>query len=134
MSTENRNFFPHEQAYTEWIQTIPAIFSVLEDSSDELAETEGPYFFSPQCLILRVKRDYCALLRVETRQQAAYTWYVARSPGEGEEVFAAYLWHKQGDGPPMVVGGSTLEQAKAALTEFLRDSGNHLATVRLWPV
>ena len=133
MSTENRNFFPNEKAYTEWIQTIPALFSVLGDSSDDLAETEGPYFFSPQCLILRVKRDYCALLRVETRQQADFTWYVATSRDEGEEVYAAYLWHK-GDGTPSIVGGSTLEQARAALTAFLSDSGNHLATRRLWQV
>ena len=133
MPTENRIFFSNEQAYTAWIQSIPGIFHVQEDGPDELAETEGPYFFSPQCLILRFQRDYCALLRVETRQQADFTWYVARSRDEGEEVFAAYLWNR-GDDSPKIVGGSTIEQVRAALTEFLHDDGNRLATVRLWPV
>ena len=144
MGTKSTPFFPDEQAYTSWIQSIPAVMRVLDGGDDELAEdVDGPYYYSPHHLILRVNRSYCALVRVGKKQEANFFWYNAGTRdagGEGveedrveedggEEVFAAYLWNRRAR-PPEIVGGETIQEARAAITSYLGQSGGR-ATVRL---
>lgn len=105
------------------------------EGGDELVEdAEGPYFYSPQCLILRVQGYYSALVRVATREEADFTWYVAANQDEGEEVFAALLRDSRREDQPSVVGDVSIQGARAAITAFFGSHGRGLLTRHLWPV
>lgn len=126
-------FFQDEQAYRAWIQSMPAIIQIEDGREDLAEEVEGPYFYAPHCLILRVGRDYCALVRVGSREEACFTWYVAETRDTGEEVFATYLLDRRHD-PPRMVGAPTIRQAREVIAEFLASGHSGLATVHLWPL
>jgi hypothetical protein len=132
--SEQIPFFPDEQAYTSWIQSLPPIMSIQQGGEEELAENvEGPYYYDPHCLILRVGRSYCALVRVPGRRKARLSWYVAETRETGEEVFATYLVDRS-QVPPEVVGGPTIQRAREAIAEFRMSGRSRLATVHLWPL
>lgn len=134
MSAANSIFFPDKQSYDTWIQRIPGVMRVLkEEAGDELEEdAEGPYFYSPQCLILRVHGYYSALVRVDSREEADFTWYVAANQDEGEEVLAALLRDSRRE-DRAVIGGVSIQGARAAITAFLGSHGQGRLTRRLWP-
>lgn len=115
-----RAFFSDEAAYTRWIQSIPGILRILDGDRDELAEdVDGPFFYSTSHLLLRVDGKYCALIRVDTRAQATFSWYVAQTRETGDTVFADFLWDRRKP-VPEIVGGTTITQARAALAAFLQ--------------
>jgi len=129
-------FFPDEQSYWAWIERMPPILRLLTGGGDELADyADGPYFYSPHYLILRVYGYYCALVRVATPGEADFTWYVASSPDEGETVYAAILRdRRQKDkipgGKGKIIGGKRIQDAQEALAAFL-DSGGRGRLTRL---
>jgi len=136
MPAANSIFFPDKHSYDAWIERIPGVMRVLkEGGGDELEEeAEGPYFYSPQCLILRVHGYYSALVRVDSREEADFTWYVAANQDEGEEVFAALLCDSRREDQPAVVGDVSIQGARAAITAFLGSHGQGRLTRHLWPV
>src|SRR5437868_3900252 len=86
--------------------------------------TEGPYFLTPEYLLLRVGSGtgcrYNVLVRVSSEAEADYRWYVRAHQHDqaGETVFAAYLWDRSQQ-PESIVGGGTMGEARAALETFL---------------
>ena len=131
------SFFPDEASYRKWIQSMPGISRVTPTGDgpfqEELDEdTDGPYFVAPgsEWLILRVGLPYCVVRRVLHAGEADFTWYVARTREEGEQVYAAYLWDEQAH-PAQVVKGPTLTAARGALDEYLSSAGIPRSVKRL---
>lgn len=128
-----RTFFPNKTAFLLWRQGMPGITPCYENQDDRrLADSqdpcyptsEGPYYAGPEYLLLRVgpglSARYNVLVRVEEEAQADYYLFIrGHQPGQGEKVFAAYLWDHGNEGPPIIVGGATLREAQAALHVFL---------------
>jgi len=116
-------FFPEKHEYTAWIERMPAILQVVKGAEGDelLEEAEGPYFYDPYHLILRVRGYYSALVRVPSREEADFTWYVARNQDEGEEVYAALMHDHlhEGQSPAAVVGSESIQAARNALAAFL---------------
>jgi hypothetical protein len=125
-------FFSDEAAYRAWIAGLPGIFPCHDFSGRQgdpgqpwVSQTEGPYFYSPHFLLLRVGLDaaaarYCAVRRVGREAEADFFWFVGASPGrpDGERVYAAYVWDTS-TRPQCVIAGDTLGEAHARLTAYL---------------
>ncbi len=130
-------FFSDEATFRTWIQSMPGIFRITMARNgtfdEELdGDTAGPFFVAPESewLILRVGLPYCVVRRVQTVNEANFTWYVARTREEGEQVYAAYLWDGRTT-PAHIVSGPTLPAARGALDEYLSATRLKRATKRL---
>lgn len=128
-------FFPDEAAYRAWIQRMPAVTFCREEAASRHKPEDphdpgyptiaGPYYVSPQHLLLRVGSEaatsrFVALCRVSSEAEADVRWFVpAASPNQdGETMYAAYVRDTR-TMPVTIVGGETPRQAKEALSVFL---------------
>ena len=131
-------FFPDEAAYRAWIQRMPAVTLCREEAASRhkpedphdpgYPTTQGPYYVSPEHLILLVgsaaaSSRFVALRRVSSEAEADVRWYVpAASPDQdGEMMYAAYVRDRRTT-PSTTIGGETLRQAREALVAFLAET------------
>lgn len=135
---DSAQFFPDEEAYRAWVQRLPAVTLCREEAASRhkpedlhdpgYSTTSGPYYVSPEHLILLVgsaaaSSRFVALRRVSSEAEADVRWFVpgAEPNQDGETTYAAYVRDTR-TRPATIVGGETPRQAREALVAFLAET------------